>query len=182
MDEALLQAILAADSSQMYTYAYDLETSLLGVELFPVEHFELLMKLLCQTAFLEAEGSWHFLKLLESNWGILSDYQKEQLLPALEAVYGCFTDWMSWFVISEILGSYYANEQALQSLQRLKNLPQEGPRSFVPHGLEHIVKDCKDQRVAKMAFVELLQMKADPSEDVRDEAEISLERLANIRM
>ena len=109
--------------------------------------------------------------------GLLSDSQKEKRLPVLENAYGAFTDWMSWFVISELLGEYFMDERALQTLCRLKALEAEAPRSFVPHGLEHIAKNSRDEALAKKAYTELLQMRNDPSGRVRAEVSESLQRL-----
>ena len=184
MDEELLhnliyQAIGASDSTRLREYAYAIETSALEADHFSEHDFELILDLLKQRNFLEMSGSFYILRVLENNWKSLSDEQKERLLPALETAYGLFTDWMSWFVISELLGEYFGDEQALLALSRLKTLRGEGPRSLVPHGLEHIVKGARDEGLASKAYTELLGMQNDPSEQVRDEVSLSLERLAN---
>ncbi|HBR75321.1 MAG TPA: hypothetical protein DEG17_10870 [Cyanobacteria bacterium UBA11149] len=84
---------------------------------------------------------------------------------------------MSWFAISEFLGQYFADERAFEILCRLKNLPSEEPRSLIPHGLEHIVRDSADRDLSKKAYAELLQMQSDPSIPVRSEVALSLERI-----
>ncbi len=117
--------------------------------------------------------------ILEFEWQLLSDSQKERLLPALETSSAAFTDWMCWFNISVLLGEFFADEKALQVLCRLKTIQAEGPRSLVPHGLEHLISDSRDARLAKIAYAELLDMKNDPSEKVRDAVDDSLKIIAN---
>jgi hypothetical protein len=82
---------------------------------------------------------------------------------------------MSWFLISVLLGEFFADEKAFQVLCRLKTLQAEGPRSLVPHGLEHIITGSGDKQLVRKAYTELLQMKNDPSEQVRDAVDDSLE-------
>jgi hypothetical protein len=149
------------------------------MEHFPEHNFELILALLKRPELLEMDGSFYILRVLENNWKSLSDEQKERLLPALETAYGLFNDWMSWFVISELLGECFGDEQALRVLSRLKTLRGEGPRSLVPHGLEHIVKGARDEDLVRKAYTELSGMGNDPSEQVRDEVSLSLQRLAN---
>jgi hypothetical protein len=184
MDEELLhkliyQAIAASDGTRLREHAYTMETSALEADHFAEHDFELILDLLNQRNFLEMTGSFYILRVLENNWESLSDEQKERLLPALETAYGLFNDWMSWFVISELLGEYFGDEQALRVLSHLKSLHGEGPRSLVPHGLEHIVKGAGDEDLVRKAYTELSGMGNDPSEQVRDEVSLSLQRLAN---
>ena len=116
-------------------------------------------------------------KLLDRS--AISDSQKERLLPALETSYEAFTDWMCWFNISVLLGEYFADERALQALCRLKTIQAERPRSLVAHGLEHVISDSGDERLARIACAELIDMKNDLSEYVRDGVDDSLKSLAN---
>jgi hypothetical protein len=175
----IYQAIAASDGTRLREYAYMMETFTLGMEYFPEPSFELILTLLKRRELLEMDGSFYILRVLENDWDLLSDDQKERLLPALETAYGLFYDWMSWLVISELLGEYFGDEQALGSLSRLKTLHAEGPRSLVPHGLEHIVKGACDEGLASKAYTELLDMRKDPSEQVRNEVRLSLRRLAH---
>jgi len=173
------QAISARDSTQLRNYAYAMETSDLGADHFPEHNFEFILTLLNRRDFLEMDGSFYLLRVLENDWELLSYDQKERLLATVETAYGLFKDWMSWFVISELLGEYFGDEQALQVLSRLKTLHAEGPRSLVPHGLEHIVTGARNENLTKKAYAELLCMRNDPSEQVRNEVNLSLQRLAN---
>ncbi|MEJ1937176.1 hypothetical protein WDZ92_43840, partial [Nostoc sp. NIES-2111] len=129
--------------------------------------------------FLASNGSWHFLKVIEFNFQVLSDAQKDNLLPLLETSYSAFTDWMSWFVISEILGQCFADERAFEILCSLKSLAAEEPRSLIPHGFEHIARESRNEDLARKAYAELLQMRDDVSPQVRDEVQISLAQRSN---
>ena len=78
-----------------------------------------------------------------------------------------------------ILGECYANEEAFKILCRLKNIEAEEKRALIPHGFEHIVTDSHNRKLEQQAYEQLLAMKSDPSENVRDEVEISLQRIVN---
>ncbi len=178
--EAIEQAINSGEEMQMKECAKAISSAVSGLSYFPDKYLNLILGFLKQNRFLTSKGAWYLLYILEiENWEFLSEDQKNRLLPLLESSYSSFTDWMAWFVISEMLGEYFANEQAFQVLCRLKNIEAAEPRSLIPHGLEHIVKDSHDQQLAQKAYAELLQMKYDPSEQVRDEVNASLQRIAN---
>ena len=179
LEEAIEQAIDSGQELQMEECASAISSAVVARSYFPEKYFDLILNFLNKKSFLTSKGSWHLLYLLDSNWEILSEAQKNRLLPWLESTYSSFTDWMAWFVISEILGECFANEQAFNILCRLKHIEAETPRSLIPHGLEHIVTDSDDQQLAQKAYTELLQMKSDPSEQVRDEVDTSLQRITN---
>ncbi len=142
--------------------------------------FELILTMLKRPEFLEMEGSHYLLKLFEYDWGLLSEPQKARLVPALEEAWPNFKDWLSRFIISELLGEYSADEWAFEALRRLRRLKPDDARVLVPHGFEHIVRDSSDKDLSKKAFAELLEMRDDQSEDVRGEVMLSLQRLANL--
>ena len=179
IEEGIYQAIINKDEKQIIKCAYELDKSLFGVDNFPEEVFQFFIGLLNLQDFLELKGSWHLLTFLENNWTYISNSQKNTLLSSLEIAYSKFQDWMSHFVISELLGEYFADQRAFDVLCRLKTLESEGCRSFVPHGLEHIIRDSKDDNLSKEACFHLLQMKNDSSEKVRGEVDESLRRLQN---
>lgn len=179
--EAIYQAISCGSATQMRECCDAISLSISPSGPFPEHYFALFLKLMKQQEFLELEhgyGASALLHILEFEWELLSDSQKERLLPALETSYAAFTDWMCWFDISVLLGEFFADERALQVLCRLKTIQAEGPRSLVPHGLEHIISDSGDDRLAKKAYAELLAMKNDPSEEVRDAVDDSLRIVA----
>jgi hypothetical protein len=179
LQNMLRQAITTGNSTQVRDYAEEMLLLIQDVDHFPKSSFDLILTLTTQQVFLEMEGSHELLLLFEHAWEFLSDDQKDRVLPVLENSYEQFADDLSWFVISELLGEYFRDDRALMALHRLRALEAEMPRSLVPHGLEHIVKSANDKALAKKAYEELLQMKSDPSEQVRSEVDISLQRLAN---
>jgi hypothetical protein len=176
---SIYKAVAAKEENRLKELAFEMEVQTLEASHFPQWSFELILEIMKHQEFLHMKGSWHLLMVIEHDWEKLTDYQKDELLVALETSFGQFSDWMSWFVISEIFGEYYANEQAFQVLCRLKTINDEGPRSFVPHGLEHIIKGTDNRNLSEKAFKELLQMKNDIAENVRHEAALSLQRLTN---
>ena len=115
--------------------------------------------------------------MLERDWELFAQHQKAVLLETIEHVYDKFQDWLSLFIISELLGEYFSDDRALETLKRLKNTSNELARSFVPHGFEHMVKSAKDEALCMRARLELEDMKHDLSTKVRDEVSISLANL-----
>jgi|GEM_PF-1857682 len=173
--EAIEAAICSGQEMQMRECAAAISSVIARFSYFPDLYFNLILELLAKESFVKANGSWHFLFILNAgNWFVISEKQKDQLLPLLENSYGLFVDWMSCFVITELLGQCFANEAALNILCHLKNTEAETPRALVPHGFEHFVTDSDEKKLVKKAYEELLQMKEDPSEKVRDEVNESL--------
>ncbi len=68
--------------------------------------------------------------MIEFNFRLLSDAQQDNLFPLLETLYPAFTDWMSWFVTSEILGQCFADGRVFEILCSFKNLAAEEPRVY----------------------------------------------------
>jgi hypothetical protein len=145
---------------------------------FSSEVLDNILTLLRQQDFLDADGSFNVLRILEHEWVLLSGAQKEQLLPALLEAYPKFKDWMSWFMISELLGDYFVTHAALDGLRQLKGCRNETARSLVPMGLGDMVKKSPDKDLAGRAYRELIGMQNDPSEAVRGEVETALQRIA----
>ncbi len=174
--ERIDAAIASGDGEALREAVFEAETVLLD-DAFPGELFEQLIALLDRSEFLRLEGSHHLLRLIPGEWETLGEDQRERLLTAIERAYPRFADWMSWFVISEILGENYADERALAALCRLAGTSEEGPRSLVPHGLEHIIRDSGDVALAERARKELDRLARDRSERVRGEVAESMARL-----
>ncbi len=145
---------------------------------FPARVFERIISLLDEGKLLEVEGAWTILRLFGHDWGCLTAPQRERLLGALERVFGTCSHWMACFVISELLGEYYADASALETLMRLEALEDDDRRCFVPHGLEHVVLETTEHDVRMSAYAALERMQQDRSEQVRDEVASSL---SNVR-
>jgi len=128
--------------------------------------------------FLHSSGSSNVIKILEYDWSSFSKDQKNELRSVLVNAYSKLADPLSWFLISEILGKYYADSQALEALKMLRRtITNDEARSLIPMGFEQIVRNAPEE-VASTAFEELTQMRSDESEQVRMEVDISFDRLA----
>ncbi|HMA34192.1 MAG TPA: hypothetical protein VKY74_06880 [Chloroflexia bacterium] len=184
IDEADLWAMInhtiaAGDGEQLEAAGYQLGTLSIERGHFPERSFDSLLDLMNRQDFLDLEGSYHLLNVLDFQWEDLSERQKERLLPSLESSYARFKDHMSWVMISVLLGEQYKNEEAFQALRRLRSVEDEVQRSWVSHGLEHIVDSSGDDSLSRKAYAELVQMRNDPSEYVRHGVEGFLWELAN---
>ena len=176
--DALRRAVVSTDGAQLGEEAYNLDTHLLKVGSFSPTLFRELMKIISLHEFLTMEGSFLLLKIFQDSFDYLTDDQKEELLRVLETCYEDLTEPTSCFLVSEIVGESYCDERALQTLRRLKESKADVPRSLVPHGLEYFTRKCGDRELARLAFNELLNMRSDPSDNVRDEVTTSLQQLA----
>lgn len=177
--QILPQAIESADGKLLREAVYDLqgEFMLEGIDSFPEEVFRCLLEVFRKEEFQQMNGSWHALYLFHEDWGLLTRQQQDRLLETLESVYDRFSDWMTPFMITEILGENYCDERALEVLLRLKEVWSETPRSLVPHGFEHLALNCPCEDVANRAFQALLAMRSDSSKQVRQEIAQSLAKV-----
>jgi len=174
----LKSAIASGNAKALEAISSDIDMAVIETGLFPEERFESILAVFQDRQFLGLKGSWKLIRVFEQNWHELSEAQRSELLPALEASYESFDDWMACFVISGILGEQYQDQRALSVLQRLKTCANEIPRSFVPHGLEHIAGGSVDPELVTEALTELKKMELDSSEVVRKEVHESFSRLS----
>lgn len=147
------------------------------VDSFPDSVFDFILKLLNEEIFLTLDGSSKLLLVLETDWPRLSEKQRLNLLSAIGSSYGKFKDWMSSFILSELLGQYYCNEDAFHLLSRLRKTTDTTARSLVAHGFEHIAREAEDKNLRKRAIPELTSMKSDPSPEVQNEAAGALAKI-----
>jgi hypothetical protein len=140
--------------------------------------FDVVLESLGHERFWAMPGSYHLLMLLEYDWGMLSADQQTRLLPAIENAYARFEDWMASFVISELLGKCYADENGLATLKRLATTQAGRARSLVPLGFEHLARYAKIPDLKRESMDCLRHMLEDSSDEVRREAADSLNRLA----
>jgi hypothetical protein len=175
--EEVRRAVQSADPASLARIATRMTVLTLEAGTFPKECFEILLELLKKQAFIELTGSWNLLRVFVENWSSLSEEQRDDLLPALEARYEQFKDWIAPFVISGMLGACYRDDRALEALGRLKKCKSEIPRSFVVHGFEHLVTDSLDKRVADRALEHLKELGQDESDVVRAEVNESLSKI-----
>jgi hypothetical protein len=174
----LRTAVASGAAAAFETSAFDIGMLVLEDGVFPQSVFDTILETLADDKFRSLEGSWKLLRVFEHHWEYLSESQRATLLVTLESAYTHFSDWMACFVISGILGELYQDDRGFATLLRLKNCGEEMPRSFVPHGLEHIATDASDPVLRDRAFAELTAMQADRSEAVSREVRESLGRIA----
>lgn len=175
--ESLRLAVSNEDADGLERQTYDLESQLMETGYFPANLFHELLPIFTLPEFLAMEGSFVLVRLFAYNFSYLTEEQQNELLETLEKSYASFTDFTSCLLIAEMIGESYGGERGLQTLRRLKRSKEDMPRSMVPHGLEYFVKKSSDPQLSRLAFNELLQMKSDPSQDVRDEVGTSLQQL-----
>jgi hypothetical protein len=176
--ERLNALVASGDSASIEGLVFDFGMLVLEEGSFPQGCFDQILTVLSNDQFRRLESSWKMLRVFEYNWDDLSEQQRSALLVALEMAYKSFADWMACFVISGILGELYRDDRAFATLCRLKSESDEMPRSFIPHGFEHIVRDTSDPALAGRALAELKAMQMDLSERVVREVAESLGRLA----
>jgi hypothetical protein len=150
-------------------------------EAFPELLFDLIIRLMTEQHFLKMDASHKLLMLFEYDWGRLSEDQRARLLDSIKESYDKFEDWMSCFVISELLGQHYCNEAAFEVLRELQKTSNETARSLVPHGFEHIVKEAENFALRKRAMSSLLSMQHDKSSQVTKEVAVAIGNLSGRR-
>jgi hypothetical protein len=84
---------------------------------------------------------------------------------------------MGAFVIGEILGEHYADEETLAILTRLANPQRLHWRELVPHALETLAKTTDREPLRSLAILQLQELKENDSEPVRQGAALSLAKL-----
>jgi hypothetical protein len=173
----LQELVALGDPKAFDVMAFEIGNNVLEEGIFPSETFIGLPAIFAEEKFQQSDGSWKLIRVFEGNWEQLSEEQRNTLLPVLESHYESLSDWMACFVISGILGELYADARAFQTLCRLSKCHKEVPRSFVPHGFEHVVSDALDAELAMQALAELTKMQTDPSPMVRGEVKESLDRI-----
>jgi hypothetical protein len=140
--------------------------------------FNFILEMMSQPQFLNMEGAHHLLYLFEYDWAMLTPLQKIKLSGAIEHSYHKYKDWMACFVLSELLGKNYCDENAFQVLHKLNNSLREIPRSLLPMGFEYLARGTSDLVLKNKSISELKRMTTDSSKQVQKEANESLSRLA----
>ena len=170
-----------AGEEKLETIARALEVALLDFGRFPPELFAALARRLKDEAFLALPESWRVLRLIDSNWEMLSSEQKEELRPLVVEAFPGWGDWMGSFVGGEVLGGRYADEAALAALQQLGRHTRPDVRAMVPHGLEVLVAETEDDHLREEAIRSLDSLTRDADEEVRGEATDSHGRVLKAR-
>jgi hypothetical protein len=127
--------------------------------------------------FLSAKNSWNLLLFIQNNWASLSSPEQIRIRRVLADAFDKYGDWMGAFVTSEILGEHYADESTLAILADLAKNARLPARAAVPHGLETLANATQQGSMRGLAINQLQGLLKSDSEEVRQEALISLKKL-----
>jgi len=155
----------------------DLELTKVEAGKWPTGFFDELEELLKDQSFLSLKNSWNLLYFINNNWQQLSPHDQEQLRWVLAVAFDKYGDWMGAFVTSEILGEHYADEATLAILRDLGKSARLPATAAVPHGLETLARVTQQESVRGLAITQLQELQKSNSEEVRQEALISLKKL-----
>lgn len=158
----------------------DIENYLFGLNTFPDKLMEILKKLLENSSFLRASGSWHILAILHHECEKVSAQQWISLLPHIEKSYSKFEDWMSCFILTEIIGNDFPTIESFVMLLKLRNIEDEVLRSYIPNALEGFVRNSLDPKIRKEAYSNIVDMLGDASTVVTKESVKSYKSVKNI--
>jgi hypothetical protein len=148
----------------------DIEKYLFGLDVFPSKLIEILIRLLMDKNFLDADGSWHILKILHHECEKVSSHQWEHLLPKIENSFSRFKDWMSCFILTELIGEDFPTMESFYVVVRLRNTSNEICRSYIPNALEGFIRNSNDLKIRREAYNNLVDMMNDKSTIVAKES------------
>jgi|SRR6266852_1275221 len=146
---------------------------------WPVGFLGGLEELLTDPDFLTLTNSWKLLYFINNNWEQLSEQERERLKKLVVDTFDKHADWMGAFVSSEILGEHYADESTLATLARLAHVANLPARALAPHGIEYLAKTTQLEALRVLAVCQLQELRQSDSEEVRQEALISLSKLGS---
>ena len=182
-----LEAILAEirlckdsdDNEKLPALFTELDSAALDEDKLPASFFQGVLELQRDKDFRSLDNSWTILYFLNSNWDQLTSQQREELRGVLNEGFDKYQNWMGAFVTSELLGERYADENALKVLAELGRSARIAARAAVPHGLECLAKTTSHEVLRGLAIDRLLELQQSGSDEVRQEALISLKRLGH---
>jgi hypothetical protein len=175
--ERLRGCIRSRDNDEIENVLSDVDSLTIDVERWPAGFFDGLVGLMRDTNFLGLANSWKLFYFVRSNWEQISEPEMERLREVLAAAFDNCGDWMGAFVIGEILGGHYADELTLAILARMAKTASLLHRQLLPHALEHFAKATDREALKSLAIQQLQELGRSDSEEVRDEAFISLAKL-----
>jgi hypothetical protein len=146
-------------------------------EQFPEDVFEQLVSLLEEPMFWAHEGAWELVREVDSSWAIFTADQRAEIRPLLVSSFDKWANPMGAFVIGEILGGRYGDQDALDALSRLAEVASMPARALVPHGLETLARHAVNAELRRRSIGKLRWLKADKEGQVREEACIALGKL-----
>ena len=159
----ILEALTSPNVEKLNSLGNNIEDYLFGIKKIPNRLIEVLAELLMNDAFLYAEGSSHILNFLHFECESISSEQWNYLLPYIESSYSKFEDWMSCFILTEIIGNDFPTKESLTMIINLKTVENELYRSYIPNALMGFVKCSPDLKIKKAAYDNLMLMTNDSS-------------------
>lgn len=152
------------------TFSYNDRDALLEAERLPGQVVNHLLGLIQSPSVVTNPGSHHLFRIIEYEWGTLTQSQRTAYREAFETVYCRLADWTSQFLIVEILGEFECNAEAFESLDRLIRVASGAGRQLLPMGLGHFISNSHDIRLADRATARLSELAHDSDALVRAEA------------
>ncbi len=143
-------------------------------EQFPEDAFARLAALLGEPMFWAHENAWELVREVDSSWELFTAAQRAELRPLLVSNFDKWANPMGAFVIGEILGGRYGDQDALDALSRLAEVASMPARALVPHGLEVLARNSSNAELRRRSIEKLRWLKTDKEGQVREEACISL--------
>lgn len=163
IESNILKFLYEGSTTGLIDCETNIENYLFGLDIFPNKLIEILAELLMNKSFLDADGSWHILKVLHHECEKVSSQQWSYLLPKIENSFSEFKDWMSCFILTEIIGQDFPTLESFHVLTRLRNINNEVYRSYIPNALEGFIKNSNDPKIRKEAYNNLVDMMNDKS-------------------
>jgi hypothetical protein len=174
-----LKAFAAANNhAEVERCAVELDISVLEADELAESHLALLEGLLLDDAFVRGQDSWHIVHFLDGIWEQLTTTQRERLRATVVQVFDSFGDPTGPFVVAEILGGRYADVETFAVLTMLGERARLPARALVPHGLETLARTTPDPVLRRRAVEALHLLATSVHDEVREEADLSLERLS----
>jgi hypothetical protein len=144
------------------------------------DQIEEILHLMENGAFRAMDDASPVFRRFEADWAAMAPTQQTRVGEHIHHAYGAYGGPQAWFLMTEILGEYESNENALDAVGKLCGaLKNERARAMLPHALEYLVSDGKSEQVRKSARKRLEEGRNDWSADFRAEVALSLWRLAN---
>jgi hypothetical protein len=162
------------DNQSLEALFLELGAAVLVFPEFPDGFFARIVALLEDTELLALEASWNLVYFIDGNWELLSESHRARLRGTLSSVFGRHRNYMGAFLIGEMLGRQYADDDALAALVRLSKTAQMPALALVPHGLETLARSTGDSRLRDRAVQCIHELTSSSIEEVRKEAAISV--------
>ncbi len=138
---------------------------------------DFLVEILSDERFCSDQNSYKVLYEVERNWAVITEPQERRIFPALGPLFFASAEYMTRFVILELLGENYADEAAMNVLEQFAQVEDAEKRALVPMGFDDLIRETGDLTLARCAYENLKHMKGDAEEIVRYEARAYIARI-----